>query len=264
MSTLFRRSDPTTLACRVSTYVYENDLVGKEDSTYRIVFPSFASHWAIFVTLPEFPDEYGHIYHLTFRDYRAARITADKRISREVRFTGSTMHAKPDGAKEVGTTRFSHPQLMKIGEAMIKAFGDYHRVFWNCQHFARLYLDIITDGKGKFDEWTLGNTTNLFLCAFVVTVPAATTSKALETRRATAILEQFRDSTKPMDERDIVAASDAAIDLAQTLAEEDYRRNHPSPVKVRRPRGGVLDMIKEAITVILDALGLNAGKRRQE
>jgi len=258
--------------CRVSTYVYENDLVSKEGSNLRIVFPSFASHWAIFVTSPDDPDAYGLIYHLTFRDHRAAKLSADKSISREVCFTGSTMDAKPSGAKDVGTTRYTHPELMRLGKAMIAAFGDYHRVFWNCQHFARMYLDIITDGEAKFDEWTMGNTTNLFLCAFIMPIPAATTSKAVEHRRNTALLEHVRShgpleqnsptgSTEPTEpdptESEVLAASDAAIDLARILAEEDYLRNNPSPVKVMRtPRGGggILATIREAVGVFLGRL----------
>jgi hypothetical protein len=252
--------------CRVSTYVYHNDTVSKEGSNHHVVFPSFASHWAVFVTLPSCPEAYGHIYHLLFRDQRAANLSADKTISREVRFEGSTMHVMPEGAKEVGTTRFDHVELMRIGVAMIKAFGDYHRVFWNCQHFARMYLSFITDGHAKFDEWDFGNTANLFLCAFIITIPVVTTSKAVETSRKITLLEQVRKSTNSTmtDESDILATSDAAIDLARTLAEEEYRHSYPSLVKVKRTHGGVLDMIKEVITVIMDSLRLKAGKRSDE
>jgi hypothetical protein len=53
-----------------------------------------------------------------------------------------------------------------------------------CDPAEILYLSVITDGKGKFDEWTLSQTANLFLCAFIVTIPAAATNKKIETQKA--------------------------------------------------------------------------------
>jgi hypothetical protein len=97
----------------------------------------------------------------------------------------------PEGIKWVGTTRYVHGERMAIGEKMIEAFGSYHRVFWNCQHFARLYLKVITDGAGAFDEWTFSQASNLFLCAFVVTTPVAATNTTVELQKAKRILEQF-------------------------------------------------------------------------
>ena len=57
-------------------------------------------------------------------------------------------------------------------------------MFWNCQHFAHLYLKVITDGAGAFDEWTLSQASNLFLCAFIVAMPVTVTNTSLELQKA--------------------------------------------------------------------------------
>ena len=245
---------------RVRTYIYRTEL-SKVTQNQRIVFPTFASHWAVIVSDPAYPNKYPLAYHLTFEDAAAARTSPANNVSRAVIFTGSVMNDMPDDAKEVGTTRYSHAERMEIGNAMIKAFGSYHRVFWNCQHFARLYLHVITDGKAKFEEWTLGKTSNLFLCAFVVTIPTVATLKTLETRRAKGIIEQFKNEPGTVDETAILRASDEAIDLAQSLAIQDFNRNEPSLNKVEKGRGWRIDVFLEAITGIVDGarriVGLN-------
>src|SRR2546423_974111 len=78
---------------------------------------------------------------------------------------------------------------------LIKEFGDYHRLFWNCQVFAKCFLYLIT-GEKEFDRfiqrmrwnsdrrWTSADATQLFLYAFIVTLPTATTMKlAYEAKR---------------------------------------------------------------------------------
>ena len=44
---------------------------------------------------------------------------------------------------------------------MVEAFGDYHRVFWNCQTFAKCFLQIICGKPATFDAWTLADATTL-------------------------------------------------------------------------------------------------------
>lgn len=189
------------------------------------------------------PNEDGHCYHLTFHDLTAAELTPPQGTSREVKFTSITMDTMPEDIREVRTTRFSHHERMKIGKKMIVAFGSYHRVFWNCQHFARLYLSVITDGLGAFDEWTFSQASNLFLCAFIVTTPIAITNKTMEAKKAKSILEQFPSGPGGSNDRLVLDASDEAIALAQSLVIEDYARNHPNKVRMER-RGPLQEMLK--------------------
>jgi hypothetical protein len=44
---------------------------------------------------------------------------------------------------------------------MIKAFGDYHRVFWNCQTFATCFLKVICEEPASFDALTAADASNL-------------------------------------------------------------------------------------------------------
>ena len=124
---------------RVNTYIYRTE-VSKTSGNLRIVFPTFASHWAVIVCEANFPGKHGMAYHLTFRERESAQLSPPAGTSREVVFATMPMEDTPNGMKEVGTTRFSHAERMNIGQAMIKAFGLYHRVFWNCQHSRTNYV----------------------------------------------------------------------------------------------------------------------------
>jgi hypothetical protein len=222
---------------RVSTYIYRTE-VSKTVGTKRIVFPTFASHWAIIVSEQQYPDADSHAYHLTFEDPAAGLLSPPPNTSRRVVFSTIPLDQLPEGAKDAGTTRFSHVERMNIGRAMINAFGTYHRVFWNCQHFARLYLSVITGGAGAFDEWTAGRTSNLFLCAFLITTPLATTNKNVESHKANTILSHFSAIGHSVDEQTILNASDQAITLARNLAIEDYKNNQASSLRMEEPSRG--------------------------
>jgi glucosamine 6-phosphate synthetase-like amidotransferase/phosphosugar isomerase protein len=75
---------------------------------------------------------------------------------------------------------------------MIHEFGSYHKVFWNCQAFAKCYFPVVT-GKveAKFDDWTSTYTSRLFLCAFLVGAPFATTNKVKENRCMEKLVKQI-------------------------------------------------------------------------
>ena len=96
------------------------------------------------------------------------------------------LHVDTSAVKAVGTTHYEHAQLVRIGEKMIDQFGNYHRVFWNCQMFARCYLRVITGNDAVFDEWTSADVTNLFLCGLIIPAPFGTSKvvrQAIKERR---------------------------------------------------------------------------------
>jgi len=68
-------------------------------------------------------------------------------------FASELLPSKLENAKHIGTTRFTHDERMKAGSRMIEA---YHRIFWNCQDFARLFLHVLTDGAANWNG-RLGN-----------------------------------------------------------------------------------------------------------
>lgn len=44
---------------------------------------------------------------------------------------------------------------------MIESFGDYHRLFWNCQTFAECFLQLICEDSASFNAFTTAEASNL-------------------------------------------------------------------------------------------------------
>jgi hypothetical protein len=109
-------------------------------------------------------------------------------------------------------TRFNTDQLLELGDAMIREFGSYHKLFWNCQTFAKCYLRVITgDSDAKFDDWTSANTSRLFLCAFLVGSPVATTSMVKENIRAERLIRKIESLPERLTPEDRSAEAITAI-----------------------------------------------------
>jgi hypothetical protein len=111
-----------------------------------VIVPGFAVHWAVMVDKTRF--------HLMFRNRDDTALdSADPfRNGASIKFHAEYLGDSPvDEGVVVGKTKYSYRQLCAIGEELMKAFGDYHRLFWNCQIFANCYLRIITGGR-EFDR----------------------------------------------------------------------------------------------------------------
>jgi hypothetical protein len=150
-----------------------------------VAVPSFAVHWGVVVGRT--------MYHLAFQN----------RQDSELEWSDTSRHRKPirlavyiwergtecEDFPSLGHTKFGHEELLDIGDRLIEAFGDYHRLFWNCQVFAECFLRIITGNQGsRFGRcklhtnmaegrYTSVDAAQLFLCAFVVTLPTAITMR---------------------------------------------------------------------------------------
>jgi hypothetical protein len=83
----------------VSTYIYRTE-VSKVDGDRRVVFPTFASHWAVIFFELNSQQKNGHAYHLTSHDPVAAQLSPAGNTSREVRFTSVTLDEMPESMKE--------------------------------------------------------------------------------------------------------------------------------------------------------------------
>jgi len=173
----------------VYTYVHQLNKTPKAGSP-SIVVPAFASHWGVIVGRPQ----HQYLYHLLFVDH-VGRETEDSTIGNEhIRFhVVKRSDDKPlPNMKHVGQTRYTLEQLDVLGTAMIREFGSYHRLFWNCQMFAKCYLRVITgDHKAKFDNWTSADTSRLFMCAFLVGTPFAAKNKVEEGDRAKQLISKI-------------------------------------------------------------------------
>jgi len=112
-----------------------------------VVVPAFATHWGVVVGET--------LYHLSFknRDDRELELGDLCRNGKPIKF-GFTPWEPGTESEElpfVGETKYSHEDLHTIGNKIIDGFGDYHRLFWNCQVFAECFLRIITgDDVARF------------------------------------------------------------------------------------------------------------------
>lgn len=177
------RERPVRMA-EVKTYVHQADKTFPGFAMITPALPPFASHWGVVIGDP---NDVAILYHLVLK--------IDDHGDRVVDFNSTTI--KPDShwirfgtMKDVGFTEYDHEDRIRIGNKMIKEFGNYHRVFWNCQTFAKCYLAVITDNAAVFDNWTAADATALFLCAFTVTIPVITSSKATQRARTIKIIKK--------------------------------------------------------------------------
>jgi len=107
-----------------------------------VAVPAFASHWGVVVGRT--------LYHLNFQNTADIElVTGDlSREGKPIKFTYGPASLDKLGASQiVGETRYDHDGLIEIGEALMEAFGSYHRLFWNCQVFADCFLYLIANGK---------------------------------------------------------------------------------------------------------------------
>lgn len=182
----------------VQTYVQQMGKIPIPGVSAKVVVPAFASHWGIVIG-----DSQQWLMHLVFvNDTEGERGTSVVKTSL-IDFDVIKLRKPLAGTKYVGETPYRVDELRTLGEEMIEAFGDYHRVFWNCQTFAKCYLRIIT-GKLHipFDEWTAADTSRLFLCAILVGAPLATTSKLVEEARAEELMKRFESIPDNLNARE--------------------------------------------------------------
>ena len=239
----------------VSTYVHEPKQPSFGTAYVPPQQPPFASHWGIVVGDLEANEAW--LFHL---------LLSDSEEGREIFFMGDGVNSKSkrivDGkVTYVGETRYDPTELRRIGNEMIKAFGSYHLIFWNCQTFAKCYLQVITGSSAAFTQWTSADITNLFLCALVVPLPVTSSLKSRENARmkqlhdvgqATAALAELgtrRERGNVPTEEEVFKASDAVIDLmtASCLDDVVLRSLATGPMKDSPDKVGLMGSIRAFI-----------------
>src|SRR5579859_3476422 len=227
--------------------------------------PPFAAHWGIVVGVPQ-TQLTALLLHLVLDEdddgTRSVMLAANYVSLNSKSIKGASE------IKQVGETRFTYPELIQIGEEMINAFGNYHLVFWNCQMFAKCYLRVITGSDATFNHWTTADVTNLFLCAFVISTPIASTSMSKEQRRikqlhvvgtqvtkgrvaegttqaSGQVEDEAGETENIVTDLDLFKASDEAIDLMkEALKDEEMYMKVSGPVKDSFDKRGLIQMIK--------------------
>jgi hypothetical protein len=192
----------------VHTYVHQLNKTPTAWPSSAIVVPPFACHWGIVVG----PPERQRLFHLLFVKGVGREAESSIVENRHIRFHDTKLEEPLANTKYVGQTRYTTDQLDALGEAMIREFGNYHKVFWNCQTFAKCYLRIITgDHEANFDSWTSADTSRLFLCAFLVGTPFATTNKVKENVQAERLIKKIESIPDHLSTEDKSAQAIAAI-----------------------------------------------------
>jgi hypothetical protein len=130
----------------------------------------------------------------------------------------------------VQMTDFSGRQLIKAFDA----FGKYHVIFWNCQIFAKLFLEIICDEKVTSNELGSADLTRLVLgllkfarlitktvCAFIIPSPVASTKWHNDYQKSRALIKETVKRANASIGKDLLAVSDKAINFVffETLTE---------------------------------------------
>ena len=145
---------------------------------------------------------------------------------------------------------------------MIDAFGNYHIVFWNCQIFAKCYLRVITGSDAAFNEWTSADTTNLFLCSLIVTIPIASSSKMKEERKMKKLDNAGRQAATeqelPNEEREgneeerLFKANDEVIDLMKgSWRDDDTLKKLSRPMKDSSDKWSLINGIKSLLLKVV-------------
>jgi len=184
----------------------ETARTSKRSTSSKVVVPAFAVHWGVVVG-PTW-------YHLVFLNADDANFEWNDpcRSGKPIRFTFYHWNDDTDlkAFPVVGHTKFNHIQLCQIGQKLVAAFGDYHRLFWNCQVFAKCFLRLITTDGNEFRELILdemngfdsrltsADATHLFLCGFVVTAPNATTLKIAHEVKRKRLEDRMQDFINQM------------------------------------------------------------------
>jgi hypothetical protein len=125
---------------RVRTYLQSEQTLVTSSTFTGVVVPAFATHWGVVVDCI--------LYHLIFRDERDVESNVGGFIHEgpPIKFHLGRVGGKVVESTVVGKTKYSLPELIKIGDDLIEAFGSYHRLFWNYQVFMECFLSLITDG----------------------------------------------------------------------------------------------------------------------
>ena len=247
----------------VATYISQSK---EEDAGSAYVYPKqppFAAHWGIVVGDPNKRGD-AFLLHLVLRDREGNR-----RI--EFRSTGVDSNSEwliGAAVAAIGETKFTIQELRRIGEDMIDAFGNYHVVFWNCQMFAKCYLRVITGSEAAFTQWTSADVTNLFLCALVVPMPLASTSRSIEKRKTKQLDKIGRQvavtavnspsfvsesHSVELNEKELHKLSDETIDrLKEAWRDDETLTLLSRPVKDSSDKTKLIDGIK---ALLMRALG---------
>lgn len=241
----------------VSTYIVDHKF---KDSGFMctappVTLPAYACHWGVVVEdwVGEIPSQ--TLYHLVLHDGR----NTDDGVRRvEFHFTPLESTKSRGMITKAGTTRYNHAELHTLGKIMIKEFGDYHLVFWNCQIFAECYLRVITDSNIGFSQSSLAQVANIFLCALVIPAPFASTQSRIARQRKNKLVQatQRAVTTISIDEtptrEQMYKLSDRIIDELFDICMNDFKlQEQLTPIENSRDKLNILEKIASLMGITI-------------
>jgi hypothetical protein len=153
-----------------------------------------AGHWGVVVD--------GLLHHLVFR-------LDEDRKPVAIMFQGEYFHQEwIDGGKatkeEIGSTSLPLEAIKAVGETLILKFGNYRRLYRNCQTFADIFVQIICDVERKaFSSPSIQNVIANTLLAFPLTTISGS---IMHTKQKNFAKKVIKKTNKAISWEDIVDA----------------------------------------------------------
>ena len=154
-----------------------------------------AGHWGVVVS--------GILYHLVFK-------LDNDRKPIGIKFLQQTFEqewideGKVSMKEEIGSTSLPLEAIKAVGETLILQFGNYRRLYRNCQTFADIFVQIVCDVESKsFSSPSIQNVIANTLLAFPLTTIGGS---ILRTRQKNLVSRVIKKTNKAISWEDIVDA----------------------------------------------------------
>lgn len=175
--------------------VYGVVLYGKPPSFYSGWASGTTGHWGIVVD--------GLLHHLVFKlddDKNPIGIEFQEEKFRQRWIDEGKVTAK----EEIGLTSLPLNAIDAIGEILILHFGDYRRLYRNCQTFADIFVQLVCDVDRKgFSSPSIQNVIATSLLAFPLTTISGS---IMHTKQKSFVKKLIKKTKKALSWEDIVDA----------------------------------------------------------
>ncbi|OAJ39192.1 hypothetical protein BDEG_23056 [Batrachochytrium dendrobatidis JEL423] len=175
--------------------VYGVVLYGKPPSFYSGWASGTTGHWGIVVD--------GLLHHLVFK-LDEDRQPVGIKFKREDFEQEWIDEGKVTAKEEIGSTSLPLEAIKAVGESLILHFGDYRRLYRNCQTFADIFVQIVCDVDHKaFSSPSIQNVIATTLLAFPLTTVGGS---IMHIKQKNFIKKVIKKTKKAISWEDIVDA----------------------------------------------------------
>ena len=174
--------------------VYGVGFSGKAPSFYSGWASGTTGHWGVVVD--------GLLHHLVFK------LNEDRKpigVELEIqKFKQRWLDNGQATKEEIGTTSLPLECIEAVGETLILQFGNYRRLYRNCQTFADIFVQIVCDVERKaFSSHSIQNVIANTLLAFPLTTIGGS---VMHTKQQNFVRRVIKKTNKAMSWEDLVDA----------------------------------------------------------